>query len=404
MRIERQQIETLAKSSVPESVSLWMPVHGHGPEAKQNPIRMKNLLSKAEQQLTAVGGRSADARDRLTAVRAVVEDNAFWRMPAQSARSESIEGQDRSESLGVLLADGKPAILRLPVAVPILVMVSDHLYVKPLFDIALQDKPFYVLALSQNTVQLFHANRFAVASVPLPLAPQNFEEYQRVYDFERHVDFHTGSAVHQPDANRPAVFHGQGGASDEAQEKKRLAGFCRRVDEQVVRLIHKKPAPLFIAATEPLQSLYRQVSSCSHLDQRAVQGNPDEATKEDLHRQAVSVLAKDFDRPIRDLLDRFGQARSTGLVMQDLEAVLRAASVHAVEALLVRSDQQCWGRFDAEEGTVIRHDAQQAGDEDLINRAAVLACRGGAIVHAIEQEHMPNGALVAALLRFQPAS
>jgi hypothetical protein len=256
MRIEQQQLDALAERSVPESVSMWMPFHAAGPETRQNPIRMKNLLSEAEEQLAALGGRVVDARDRLTVVRNVVEYEAFWRTVGATARPKSVEGPSGSESLGVLLADGEPTILRLPVDVARLVTVCGHLYLKPLFDIALQDKPFYLLALSQNTVQLFRANRFGAASAPLPLAPQNFEEYLRVYDFERHVDFHTGSAGHQPDANRPAVFHGQGGGSDQTQEKKRLAGFCRRVDEQVVRLIHKKPAPLLIAATQPLQGLY----------------------------------------------------------------------------------------------------------------------------------------------------
>jgi len=349
---------------------------------------MKNLLAQAEAQLTAVEARGAEAQDRLSAVRAITEDKGFWR--------------HQSAGLGVLVGDDEPCVLRLPVATAELLTVCDHFHVKPLFAASLRDDRFYLLALSKNAVHLLCASRFDVETVDLPDAPKSFDEFLDVYDFERHVEFHTGSAAHEPAGRRPAVYHGQGGGADGRDEKKRLSEYCRRIDEQVVKAVRNAPAPVLLAAAEPLQGIYRQVSSSPDLDERTVRGNPDEAADEELHRQAVALLAEDFTRPIRAAAERVHRAQAAGLATVDLEAILRAVPVRAVDTLLVDVTRSCWGRFDASEGRLVRHAAQQPGDDELLNLAAVVASRGGAAVHAVESEYLPDDAPAAAVLRFHP--
>ena len=88
------------------------------------------------------------------------------------------------------------------------------------------------------------------------------------------------------------------------------------------------------------------------------------------------------------------------MAVGDLAAVLRGASAKAIETLLVSAGPPRWGRFEDADGGVERHDEQEPGDEDLLNRAAVLAARGGARVYAVDPEKLPDESPVAATLRF----
>jgi len=383
--ISEKQLSALAEHTAPKSVSVWMPTHPAGAEAQQDPIRMKNLLTRAEEQLTALGVRASDARDRLSPLHAMARDGDFWR--------------HQSRSLGVLLADDEPVTVQLPVEAPEVVSVCGHFHLKPLFGPVRRDGRFYLLQISQKTVRMLRAARFEIGPVSLPGAPKDFAEFSRFNDPERHLEFHTGTSAHHPGVSRPAVFHGQGSAADQTAEKKQLTEYCRRIDEAVVKVVRRARAPVLLAATEPLEGIYRRVSNCPQLDRRVIAGNADETEVRQLHGRGVAVFQEDWQHPIQAAIERYEQAGHLGLACNDLDEVLQAASANAVETLLVSLERPCWGRTEAEAGPVQRHDRQQPGDEDLLNLAAVLAHRGGATVHAIKQERLPTDSPVAAILR-----
>ena len=197
---------------------------------------------------------------------------------------------------------------------------------------------------------------------------------------------------------RPTMFHGQGVRGD--YDKTLLPEYCRLVDDQVTATLRGQEAPLLLAATEPLETIYRRNTRYTRLSDHVIAGNPDAADAADLHRRAVELMADEFLRPIRTARRRYHQALSAHLACDGIEAVLRAARAHAVDVLLVSSERRLWGRFD-DQGTFEQRDDRQAGDEDLLNLAAVLACRGGADVYAVGQEDLPVDSPAAAILRFR---
>jgi len=385
--VMRKQLDELTRHAAENSVSLWMPTHRAGSDIRQDPIRLKNLLGRAAEQLAELGVRPADARERLSPLREKTEDEGFWRQQA--------------EGLGMLLGEGEPKMVRLPAPAPEIVTVCEHFHVKPLLAAMRKDKRFYILQLSEQTIRMLRAGRYDSEPVPLAGAPENFAEFMRFDDPERHVEFHSGTAEHQPAADRPAAFHGQGADAAET-EKKKLADFCRRIDHAVSKALQDETAPLLLAATEPLQGIYRRVSACAQLDTRVIAGNPDIASDEDMHRQGVELLAEDLARPVRTAVQKYYQAKSAEAATSDLEEILRAAGVSAVDTLLVASDRQVWGRFNAETGAMAPHESQAPGDEDLLNLAAIRACGSGANVLAVPGEDVPDGAPAAAVLRFKP--
>jgi hypothetical protein len=79
----RFQLRFLLDESRAPAVSIFLPTHRAGQEIRQDPIRLKNLVRQAEQQLIDEGTRAAEACNLLEPVAALVEDSAFWRRQAE---------------------------------------------------------------------------------------------------------------------------------------------------------------------------------------------------------------------------------------------------------------------------------------------------------------------------------
>jgi hypothetical protein len=59
-------------------VSIYMPTFRTSPEAKQNPIRFKNLLKRMEERLVTAGLRKSEAKALSSYGKALVKDRLFW--------------------------------------------------------------------------------------------------------------------------------------------------------------------------------------------------------------------------------------------------------------------------------------------------------------------------------------
>lgn len=79
MSITTNDLEDLLGQKDSPCVSLYMPTHPAGPEIRQDPIRLKNLLKGTERQLTEQGIRSTDPRTWLEPLSKLLEDEQFWR-------------------------------------------------------------------------------------------------------------------------------------------------------------------------------------------------------------------------------------------------------------------------------------------------------------------------------------
>lgn len=383
-----EQLEEVARASSPYSVSIWMATHPSGPDSRQDSIRLKNLLTEAEERMIASGARAADARQRVEHFRRMISGSRFWRR--------------RDRGLGVLLGDGLPYVFNVPTAVPELVMVGRHFHIKPLLGMFQNDQPFHVLKLSQKSVQLLRGRRYEMVPVELPAdCPKSLAEFLRFDVLEPHLDFHSRSQFQQPGQRRNAMFYGVGSSGDRALEKAQLTEFCRKIDNAVGRATREQVLPLVLAGAEPLPSIFLQVCSPARREGYVIEGNPDEATEEDLHRQALALLAEEFERPLRHAARRYGQAEHLGMTANDLKQILPAAAAHAVETLFVSLDDLVWGTLDPDTGEVRRHDRPQGGDEDLLNLAASLAYRSGAAVFAVQRPKVPDHRPVSAILRFK---
>ncbi|MGC9335283.1 MAG: hypothetical protein ACP5JJ_14105, partial [Anaerolineae bacterium] len=58
--LDRKELERLGTEQNGWHVSIYMPTHRTGDEIQQDPIRLKNLLTEAEERLSAEGLRRPD--------------------------------------------------------------------------------------------------------------------------------------------------------------------------------------------------------------------------------------------------------------------------------------------------------------------------------------------------------
>ena len=90
--LDRKELKGLVENREGTCVSIFMPTHRKGPETQQGPIRLKNLLREAEQQLVELEVRPAKAREWLAPAAALLEDFNFWQYQSDGLASLLLKG------------------------------------------------------------------------------------------------------------------------------------------------------------------------------------------------------------------------------------------------------------------------------------------------------------------------
>lgn len=383
--LNRDDLRELTQAE-PPCVSLYLPTHRAGAETQQDPIRFKNLLREAEERLDA-DGDGDEAGEVLEPARALLDDHPFW--------------QHQSDGLAVFLAPGTRRLYRLPLGFEELVVVGERFHLAPLLPLLGGDGTFYVLALSQNRVRLFAATRHRVREVDLRDIPESLADALG-YDWEqRSLQFHSSAprgAGGQAGGGRAPIYHGHGTGTDD--EKEEVARFLHLVDNGVRRLLRDPAAPVVVAAVDWVASLYRDLTKLANLVPEAIEGNPDAASAEELHRQALERVEPQFEQERERAAERYAEAAGTGRTGRDVREVVLAAADGRVDTLFVDPNAHCWGRFEHRARRVDVHAGRENGDEDLVDRAALEALLHGGAVYAVNAEAVPGGGELAALYRY----
>jgi hypothetical protein len=382
--LTRAQFDQLLQVTQPRCISIYLPTERTAAQAQQNPIRLKNLIRQAAHQLADSGRKSTEIRRDLQPLRALLHDNEYW--------------QHQDQGLALFLCDHH--LTQLPSTTPFapFVTVARRFHLKPLFPLLNTTTPFFILCLSGNRVTLLQASRHHIQPVPLEGAPTNFAHAMRFDDPEKQLQSHTGNFGGGQAGPHVSVFHGHG--SDDATEKKRLLEYCRMIDAPLTKFLLTQNAPLLLAATEPLLSIFRETTTYRRLLPHSLTGNPDQLEPHDLHRQALPLVEPLFHQTQQRDADRYHDLRDTPQATSDLQSILIAAHRDQIESLFVALDEYRWGRFDPAAGTILTHPTPQLGDQDLLDLAAVRSYQSASRVHALPRAQLPGNALAAAVLRF----
>jgi hypothetical protein len=379
--LDRTALAELAGLELRPAASILLPTHRAGPEIRQDPIRLKNLLRDAARRLERRGIGEDDAARVLAPAARLVEARAFWR--------------HQQEGLAVFVAPGFARVYSAPRAFPERVVVGDRFHVLQLVPVVEADDRFYVLALSQSDVRLVAATPTTAAEVDLGDLPRSVGAALLEDTPDGQLQPHVVSIG---GGERGMVFHGHGGGM--ADRKESILQFFHRLDEGLRPHLAERTAPLVLAAVEYLVPLYREANTHPNLLPDALPGNPEGLSAEALQARGWELVRPRLERARRETAERYRALAGTGRTADDVAVVLRAAHEGRVERLFVAADAATWGTFDPGSGTVAARDEGDPDAEDLVNLALIHAWQRGATVHVVDRADVPGAGALAAILRY----
>lgn len=363
-------------------ISIYMPTYVLGQDAQQNPVRLKNLLQQAENELADGWLRAADGRKLLEPARDVLTDSLFW------------EGGDRG--LAMFLSPEQWTAFRLSREFEELVVVNRRYYVKPLIPLLNGREHFHILTLSQNNTRLFEASRYSIEQLKVKGWPSSMDKALNYTSADRGSQAH--SAAQGQLGKQGAVFHGQGGVPD--SHKDDLTQYFRLVDHVVKKTLHESNSPLLLAGVDYLLPIYREVNSYAHVSSNELRGNFDYEAPGKLLEKAWSEIEPSFQAERESVLSRYRELAGTGKTSDNVEQIVPAAYDGRIDTMFVDETAHQWGLYAKDSRFIEVHEEFQQGDEDLLDVAAVETLSHKGTVYAVKRDAMPADRLIVALLRY----
>jgi Bacterial archaeo-eukaryotic release factor family 7 len=381
--LNRDQLKFLSLHRPQPCVSIFLPTHRGGPQTREDPIRLKNLIKDAESRLVALGQRPAAAREMLAPARQLASRTGFWRQ--------------QEDGLVLFVSNGLFQHFRLPLRFQEQVSVAERFEVSPVLPLFTAGGTFYLLALSRNHVRFFRGTPNALTQLEIGTIPQSVDEALKYDVRESQLQMHSGAGGSAA-GKEGAVFTGQGIGVDDEEDRTRE--FLLQVERGVRGFLKDERAPLVLAGVEELVAVYRGINKYGTLLDGNVGGNPDLLKAHDLHAAALALIRPHVELNRKKALATYHDLSGSDRALGDLKRVLVSAEEGRVDTAFLPAGARQWGRFETARNAVEVHDEYQPGDEDLLNRIAAETVLHRGTVYLVAPDQMPNGSSVAAFLRY----
>jgi hypothetical protein len=361
----RAQADRLLQHRRPSSVSIYLPTDPVS-NGQAERTELGNLAAEAERQLAEAEVAKAEVSAIAEELADLVDDDELWRFQART--------------LAVFATPESVATFRLPNRLHSIVEVSDRFHVMPLLRALTFPEVALVLALAQGSVRV------------VEVAPDVEPGTLSVPDLPSDVASSVGKASIR---DRAPVGRLQGSEG----QKVRMRQYARRVDQALRPLLGGLGVPLILAAAEPLDSIFRSVSTYPHLAAPGIAGNPETSSDAELVDEARTVLDQLHAASLNEVHELYRQREAESRAASDLAVVARAATMGAVGTLFVDIDDSVAGSVD-ETGAVELSEADDAVDYGVADEIARRVWGMGGTVLAVRREDVPGGGSVAAILRY----
>ncbi|WP_125100546.1 hypothetical protein [Leucobacter chromiireducens] len=361
---QHAEIEQLAHIDRANLVTIVLRTTPVTTEAEANRITFGTLISEAIGCLADQGGDAVE-RDRTEAgLRALHEDQHLWRY--------------LSHSLVVFASPDRVVSYRLPNELETEWFAGRHFRIVPLLRTLTFPHQASVLALSQNAVRLINIGPAGRGTeVDVPGLPSDLLDAWGVED--PGIDAHR-RRLHSPEGHTT-----------------RLLGYARAVDRAIAPQLRGTERPLILAATQPLDGMFRSVTSASRLLAASIDGNPDERSAAELDAAARSLLDAHYAAELSELRDRFETRRAAGRAVTDLTDIARSAIAGAISTLYVDMAARPEGTLDVATGSVA---AESTPGRSLIDEIAAQVLQHGGRVLVLRAGEVPGGGAHGAETRF----
>lgn len=381
----KNDLMTLAEKRDDPCLTIFMPTHRGGLGTELDRSRLKSLLKKAEEALVARGIRTTQLEKLLGPAYELLNDGLFWAA--------------KSHGLALFLSPAFSAYHRLPLSFEESLVIASRFRIKPLLPLFSGEGHFYLLALSQKQLRFFEGTHYTINELDVRDIPKSRAYAMRYDDIEKQLQYHTGTSATRSGKRAP-MFHGQGVGGE--LEKEYLREYFDQISSGLHNVLRDRHDPLVLAGVEYLFPIYREANSYPYLLDEGVQGNPEEQTVQELHRQAWPIAERYFLREREDRLAQYDELVGAARSSNDLREIIPAACAGRVDCLFLAVNVNVPGSFDPASGQVTVEPPSETGPfgEDLVDLAAVETLMHGGTVYPLEPASIPGRAPVAVIFRY----
>lgn len=355
-------VDRIAHARHPHSATIYLTTSLQPWDIDANRLAARALFDKATERVRDTASRR-DAEAFAAHLTDLLDDFEFW--------------QDLGRSLAIFLTPDSIIEFRLPSELTDSVDVADRFTITPLLRALTFPNAALVLAISQNAVRLIEVSAsLAAQEVAVPTLPED-----------------AADAVGRPSIGGRSPY---GRTQGDEGVKMRLTQYARAVDHAIRPVLNGQSLPLILAASAPLESIFRHLSGYAHVAEEPIPGNPDELSEAELADAARGVLDRLYANELLELRELFAERRSQGRAATDLSDLARAAAFGAVDTLVLDMDGKVPGTV-RDDGTM---ELDEHSDLDVLEEIARRALAAGARVMAVRREDMPEDVQAAGILRY----
>jgi hypothetical protein len=384
MMFTKGDLDALMADDSPIGVSIYLPTEVRGSEIRQGPIRLKNLIARAKQELVGTGLDDAEADHLLAPGSALIADYGFW--------------QHQDQGLALFLGNADARWYSVPQAFSEHVVVGPGFFVSPLLPLLAADGSFLVLSITADDVQIFEATRFSMALADADL-PTSIEEAPGESDYENPVQAspmarpHTGSA----NISNAQVY----GDSPPEWRKGRVVVFAQRVAAAVDHFVGTNPLPVVLVSNAEISGHFQKKSTLGPLLAGVIEANPAAMDRHDLHEAAYAIVQPLFEAARQQAVERFSVLRASNdaRAVSDLEAVCSAAREGRIDTLLLVETPASGGHDDDSRSSRTRSDLNRDEEQAMLETATVQTLQLGGRVYLMPSSG-PSESPATAILRF----
>jgi hypothetical protein len=370
--LSRPQLKSLLQSDTPPCISLYVP------------------LSMAE--VTEQGALAGCYRNLLESARALLDksysERVVTRMLAPLNHFQLPDRLRETPPRGTLAIFKSPTLegfIHLNEEMPGIAVVADSFHIKPLMDLLVPPRNFYVLDVQSRHATLYKGNREQLE----PLL--NFQANE-VSEVTREEGGNLFTRQLESLLSRTGLRRLQTQAQHLSSE------FLASVEAQVTaHMIFTLASPLFVVGKRHCTNQYMRINRYPDLHPTpiwAAEGRTrNESFLKAIHAAAVKYHNKILKREKDTNLAALRKARRKGLLEQDLHAVMRALSQGHVRTLFVKKNELLWGTVDWRSGRFRLNPSQSnAFDDDIIDDCIekALVSEGTKIVCLDDEDLAPN--------------
>lgn len=371
---------SIFKESEGPFISIYLNTHAVTSDVEQDIILFKNHLKTVEESLKKMVGNT-QVKLYMEPLKTLYENKTFW--------------HHNQLALAIFSSKNDTVVMRLTQAVKEIAVVSDSLYINPLYRYMQNRGSYDCLALDKEHFELYTCTKEVCKRVPFPTDIQTSKEaIIGKLDEEGYL-----SHASYDGASTQAMYHGH--EDSRAIEEKDLERFFGYID-QVIYKTYSEPTkrPLILWALAEQAGQFRKLSKNKYLIDEGVNHSTKDLSEALVLEKTWPVMETRYQNEIKKTIEKYHNAISKGLASENIHEIGKKIIENNIELAMIQADKTMPGKLNEVDGTVIESKPNVTNTNDILDDMAKRILAQGGKVLVLEESMMPSDKPISAIFRY----